>query len=84
VGVSPWHSIGFLCHLQLGLPPMSPADVVSVLGDSPVLEAFQRMKDKGVGGVAVLDHGTGPIIGNVSARDVCFLLTSPEYFAQRQ
>jgi CBS domain-containing protein len=63
---------------------MSPADVVSVSGDSPVLEAFQRMKDKGVGGVPVLDQGTGPIIGNVSARDVRFLLTSSDYFAQRQ
>ncbi len=63
---------------------MSPADVVSVLGDAPVLEAFQRMRDKGVGGLPVLDHEDGPIIGNVSARDVRFILTSPDFFARRQ
>ncbi|GAQ89663.1 hypothetical protein KFL_005480070 [Klebsormidium nitens] len=68
---------------QLGLS-LSPAAVVSVSGDSPVLTAFQLMKERGVGGVPVLDGEGGPIIGNVSARDIRFLLTSPDYYAERE
>lgn len=69
--------------MQLGLS-LSPSAVVSVPGDRPVLAAFQLMKERGVGGVPVLDGEGGPIIGNVSARDIRFLLTSPDYYAERE
>lgn len=44
------------------------------------MEAFRLMNEKGVGGVPVVATGTMKLIGNISASDVHFLLSTPEIF----
>jgi CBS domain-containing protein len=48
--------------------------------DSPVMEAFQLMRDTGVGGVPVVANASMKLMGNISARDLQFLLSTPEIF----
>ena len=48
--------------------------------DEPVLQAFKLMKLKGVGGIPVIESGGSKAIGNISIRDVQFLLTAPEIY----
>ncbi|XP_075479791.1 SNF1-related protein kinase regulatory subunit gamma-1-like [Primulina tabacum] len=65
----------------LGLPFMSSDQVVSVQSDELILEAFKKMKDKQIGGLPVVEGPNRKIIGNVSIRDIRFLLLRPELFA---
>lgn len=65
---------------DLGLPLMSPKQVVKVSEDEPVLQAFKLMRMKGVGGIPVIERGRAKAVGNISIRDVQFLLTAPEIY----
>ncbi len=65
---------------ELGLPLMKPNRVVKVNEDEPVLQAFRLMREKGVGGVPVVESGGSKAVGNISIRDVQFLLIAPEIY----
>lgn len=67
---------------ELGLPFMSPSQVICVNGDELVLEAFKRMNEKQIGGVPVVQGPTNKIIGNISIRDIQFLLLRHELFSK--
>lgn len=46
------------------------------------MEAFKRMKENQIGGLPVVEGGPKKkIIGNISIRDIRFLLLKPELFA---
>lgn len=77
----PWfESLGKKSLSEIGLPRMKPDKVVKVDEDQPVLEAFQLMQTKGAGGVPVVAKGSRRIVGNISMRDVQFLLVAPEIY----
>lgn len=65
---------------ELGLPLMKPSRVVKVSEDEPVLQAFKLMRQKGVGAVPVVESGGGRAIGNISIRDIQFLLLAPAIY----
>ncbi|XP_058226383.1 SNF1-related protein kinase regulatory subunit gamma-1-like [Rhododendron vialii] len=65
---------------EIGLPLMKPSHVVKVYEDEPVMQAFKLMRQKGVGGVPVVQSGGRKAIGNISIRDVQFLLIAPEIY----
>ncbi|KAL7110216.1 hypothetical protein ACP275_05G011000 [Erythranthe tilingii] len=65
---------------DLGLPFMSSDQVVCVEDNELILEAFAKMKDKQIGGLPVIDGVTRNILGNISIRDVRFLLLKPQLF----
>lgn len=44
------------------------------------MQAFKLMRQKGVGGVPVVQSGGLKAIGNISIRDVQFLLIAPEIY----
>eukprot|EP00897_Mesotaenium_endlicherianum_P002960 jgi/Mesen1/2692/ME000167S01840 len=69
---------------HLGLPRMKPEEVERVEEDRQVLESFQKMAMRGIGGIAVVAKGSARLVGNVSARDIRFLLESPELFGKRE
>ena len=50
--------------------------------DEPVLQAFKLMRKKGIGGIPVVEHGGRKAIGNISIRDVRFLLMTPEIYRE--
>ncbi|KAK2978199.1 hypothetical protein RJ640_030372 [Escallonia rubra] len=56
---------------DLGLPLMKPNRVV---------KAFKLMRQKGVGGVPVLESGGRKAVGNISIRDIQFFLIAPEMY----
>ncbi|KAF6168403.1 hypothetical protein GIB67_004955 [Kingdonia uniflora] len=66
---------------DLGLPFMSANEVISIKSDELILEAFKHMKDNKIGGLPVVEGPQGKIIGNVSIRDIRFLLLNPELFS---
>lgn len=49
-------------------------------GDEPVLQAFRIMQEKGVGGVPVVASGGNKAVGNISIRDIQYLLIAPEIY----
>ncbi|KAL6175037.1 hypothetical protein ACLB2K_051680 [Fragaria x ananassa] len=65
---------------ELGLPLMTSDCIVKVYEDEPVLQAFKLMRKKKVGGVPVIESGGSKAVGNISLRDVQFLLTAPEIY----
>ncbi|CAN6713614.1 unnamed protein product [Malus baccata var. baccata] len=65
---------------ELGLPMMTASRIVKVYEDEPVLQAFKLMRKKRVGGVPVIENGGSKAVGNISLRDVQFLLTAPEIY----
>uniref|UniRef100_A0A5B6Z8I0 CBS domain-containing protein n=1 Tax=Davidia involucrata TaxID=16924 RepID=A0A5B6Z8I0_DAVIN len=65
---------------ELGLPLMKSSRIVKVYEDEPVLQAFKLMRQKGVGGVPVIESGGKKAVGNISIRDIQFLLTAPEIY----
>lgn len=69
---------------QLGLPVMMRSKVVSVDASKLVLEAFVLMKEKHIGGLPVVEGPEHHLVGNISVRDVRFLLLQPELFAKRK
>ncbi|CAM6014128.1 unnamed protein product [Sphagnum balticum] len=69
---------------QLGLPVMKRNQVVSVDASKLVLEAFKLMKEKRIGGLPVVEGPEQHLVGNISVRDVHFLLLQPELFVKRK
>ncbi|KAJ8553991.1 hypothetical protein K7X08_024669 [Anisodus acutangulus] len=65
---------------ELGLPLMKPSSIIQVDEDEPVLQAFKLMRQKGVGGVPVVESDGRKAIGNISIRDIQFLLIAPEIY----
>ncbi|PRQ40833.1 putative CBS domain-containing protein [Rosa chinensis] len=66
---------------DLGLPFMSSDEVISVLSDDLILEAFKKMRDNQIGGLPVVEGTKKQIVGNVSIRDIRHLLLKPELFS---
>ncbi|KAF3431420.1 hypothetical protein FNV43_RR26151 [Rhamnella rubrinervis] len=66
---------------DLGLPFMSCDEVVSIQSDELILEAFKRMRDHQIGGLPVVEGPKKKIVGNVSIRDIRYLLLKPELFS---
>lgn len=54
--------------------------IVSVRDNELILEAFKKMKDNHIGGLPVMEGATRKIFGNISIRDIRFLLLKPELF----
>lgn len=48
-----------------------------VYEDEPVLQAFKLMRQNGVGGIPVVASGRSKAVGNISIRDIQFLLIAP-------
>lgn len=67
---------------ELGLPLMKPSQIIEVFEDEPVLLAFKLMRQKGVGGVPVVASNGRKAIGNISIRDIQFLLLAPEIYKE--
>jgi CBS domain-containing protein len=65
---------------ELGLPMMTSNRIVKVYEDEPVLQAFKLMRKKRIGGVPVIETGGNKAVGNISLRDIQFLLTAPEIY----
>ncbi|XP_058763533.1 SNF1-related protein kinase regulatory subunit gamma-1-like [Vicia villosa] len=65
---------------DVGLPLVSPKQIIKVYEDEPVLQAFKVMRKERVGGVPVIKRGGNTPVGNISLRDVQFLLTAPEIY----
>ncbi|KAJ7956054.1 SNF1-related protein kinase regulatory subunit gamma-1 [Quillaja saponaria] len=65
---------------ELGLPLMTPDYIVKVYEDEPVLQAFKLMRKKRIGGLPVIENGGNKAVGNISLRDIQFLLTAPEIY----
>ncbi|KAG6396546.1 hypothetical protein SASPL_142697 [Salvia splendens] len=65
---------------DLGLPFMSLDQVVSVRDNELVLEAFKKMKENQIGGLPVVEGESTKMLGNISIRDIRFLLLKPELF----
>jgi CBS domain-containing protein len=65
---------------EIGLPVMTPDCVIKVYEDEPVLQAFKLMRKKRIGGIPVVESGGSRAVGNISLRDVQFLLTTPEIY----
>ncbi|XP_047332873.1 SNF1-related protein kinase regulatory subunit gamma-1-like [Impatiens glandulifera] len=66
---------------ELGLPFMAENEVISIESNKLILEAFKRMKDNQIGGLPVVEGPTNKIVGNVSIRDIRFLLLKPHLFS---
>ncbi|XP_062160959.1 SNF1-related protein kinase regulatory subunit gamma-1-like [Alnus glutinosa] len=66
---------------DLGLPFMTSAEVVSIQGNELILEAFKRMRENQIGGLPVVGGPSKKIVGNVSIRDIRYLLLEPELFS---
>ncbi|XP_051149090.1 SNF1-related protein kinase regulatory subunit gamma-1-like [Andrographis paniculata] len=74
-----WFDYISACHLSdLGLPFMSPDQLVTVQDSDLILEAFKQMKDKQIGGLPVIESGTKKIQSSISVRDVQYLLYNTE------
>ncbi|CAL0315160.1 unnamed protein product [Lupinus luteus] len=65
---------------DLGLPFMSPHEVISVPGNDLILEAFKQMRDHKIGGLPIVEGPKKRIVGNLSIRDIRHLLLRPELF----
>lgn len=55
--------------------------VICVKSDDLVLEAFKRMKDNKIGGVPVVEEPGRKIVGNLTIKDIRFLLLQPDLFS---
>ncbi|KAF8408065.1 hypothetical protein HHK36_007206 [Tetracentron sinense] len=66
---------------DLGLPFMSCDQVISIKSDELILEAFKRMRDNQIGGLPVVEGPNRKIVGNISIRDIRFLLLEPGLFS---
>uniref|UniRef100_A0A0A9DNP9 CBS domain-containing protein n=1 Tax=Arundo donax TaxID=35708 RepID=A0A0A9DNP9_ARUDO len=84
VGLPWFESWGTKTLSELGLPIMKPYKLVKINEDQPVLKAFQLMREKGVGGLPVMDSSGEKAIGNISIRDVQYLLTAPKIYKEHR
>ena len=55
--------------------------VVTIQSTELILEAFKKMKDSKIGGLPVVEGPRKKIVGNVSIRDIRFLLLNPDLFS---
>lgn len=55
--------------------------VISIQSDELILEAFKKMKDSQIGGLPVVEGPNKKIVGNISIRDIRFLLLKPDLFS---
>nr|WCR76081.1 SNF1-related protein kinase regulatory subunit gamma-1 [Aquilaria sinensis] len=65
---------------EIGLPVMSSDQVILVHEDEPVLQAFKLIRKRRIGGLPVVERGSRKAVGNISLRDLQFLLTAPEIY----
>ncbi|KAF4361628.1 hypothetical protein CsatB_018278 [Cannabis sativa] len=65
---------------EVGLPMVTGDRLIKVYEDEPVLQAFKLMRKKRIGGVPVIENGGNKAVGNISLRDIQFLLTAPEIY----
>ncbi|CAN0905986.1 SNF1-related protein kinase regulatory subunit gamma-1 [Linum grandiflorum] len=65
---------------EIGLPLVSSNQIVKVHEDEPVLQVFKKMRKMRIGGVPVMDADGKKAIGNISLRDIQFLLNAPEIY----
>lgn len=65
---------------ELGLPLMIPSQLIKVYEEEPVLQAFKLMRQKGIGGLPVVSSNGKKAIGNISIRDIQYLLLAPEIY----
>ncbi|KAL4344484.1 hypothetical protein AHAS_Ahas11G0183000 [Arachis hypogaea] len=79
-GLQWFESWGTKSLSEVGLPLVTPDQIIKVYEDEPVLQAFKLMRKKRIGGVPVMDRDQGKAVGNISLRDVQFLLTAPEIY----
>lgn len=54
--------------------------LLQVYEDEPVLQAFKLMRQKGIGGLPVVSSNGKKAIGNISIRDIQYLLLAPEIY----
>lgn len=54
--------------------------VISSHSDELILEAFKKMKDNQIGGLPVVEGPIKKIVGNVSIKDIRFLLLKQKLF----
>lgn len=80
VGLQWFESWGAKEISEVGLPLVTPDQIIKVYEDEPVLQAFKLMRKKRIGGVPVIRRGGATAVGNISLRDVQFLLTAPEIY----
>uniref|UniRef100_A0A0C9QV72 TSA: Wollemia nobilis Ref_Wollemi_Transcript_7419_1472 transcribed RNA sequence n=1 Tax=Wollemia nobilis TaxID=56998 RepID=A0A0C9QV72_9CONI len=67
---------------EVGLPVMEPDKVIKLDEDQPVLQAFKLMREKGMGGLPIVDKEGNQLVGNISLRDIQFLLVAPEIYKE--
>ncbi|KAL2934433.1 SNF1-related protein kinase regulatory subunit gamma-1 [Bienertia sinuspersici] len=79
-GLHWFESFGTKKLTEIGLPLMSSTQVVKVYEDESVLQAFRLMRLKGIGGIPVVERHGAKAVGNISVRDIQFLLTAPEIY----
>ncbi|XP_048441093.1 SNF1-related protein kinase regulatory subunit gamma-1-like [Pyrus x bretschneideri] len=66
---------------DFGLPFMSSDEVISITSNDLILKPFKRMRDNKIGGLPVVKGPKKNIAGNVSIRDIRYLLLKPELFS---
>ncbi|KAG7032195.1 SNF1-related protein kinase regulatory subunit gamma-1-like protein, partial [Cucurbita argyrosperma subsp. argyrosperma] len=55
--------------------------VITIQSQELILEAFKRMRDNHIGGLPVVEGPKNRIVGNISIRDIRYLLLKPEIFS---
>ncbi|XP_076907641.1 SNF1-related protein kinase regulatory subunit gamma-1-like [Bidens hawaiensis] len=65
---------------ELGLPFVLKDKVISSQSDELILEAFKKMKDNEIGGLPIVEGLTKKIVGNLSIKDIRFLLLKQKLF----
>ncbi|KAK8680285.1 hypothetical protein V6N13_109235 [Hibiscus sabdariffa] len=65
---------------EIGLPVITTERLIRIREDESVLQAFELMSKKKIGGLPVVDAEGSKAIGNISLRDIQFLLTAPEIY----
>lgn len=53
---------------------------IQVYETEPVLQAFKLLRKKGIGGIPIVDASGRKPVGNISLRDIYFLLMAPEIY----
>ncbi|CAH2070829.1 unnamed protein product [Thlaspi arvense] len=59
---------------------MSKDHIIKIYEDEPVLQAFKLMRRKRIGGIPIVEMKSEKPVGNISIRDVHFLLTAPDIY----
>ncbi|CAA7025757.1 unnamed protein product [Microthlaspi erraticum] len=62
---------------EVRLPIMSKDHIIKIYEDEPVLQVFKLMRRKRIGGIHVVERKSEKPVGNISFRDVHFLITAP-------